>query len=438
MGLGAMTIGHTVYTVPKTFPNHGESCGMSIGTAYVRSGPAGRRPANATGPENGASTRECAISAPPSAISLSKSGKNPIQGYQARHYPAPPQMTHSRRITIKDIARTAGLSTAAVSQALRPRPMSTIKLQPETVERVKAVALQLNYQPHSGARSIRSNSFSTIGYFVAKTGPFTNTPYGYMAGVHDIAEERDFRMTLIRLPMSVDDISTAMPSVFRERNLDALVIESYSELADQIYERIQTSRLPVIFVNDRHETNSVYVDDEWGAAEVTRHLIEKGYQRIAFIQRQATGGPPIEKMHHSAADREAGYRKTMQEAGREAVCHTVHTSGLVGLDVELSQADWEVIAMHDAVIAYDDDLANLIARAAYDRHLWIPDALAIAGFNGDYASLSAWQRLTTVRIPSYEMGRKAAEMVFELVASEANTTLPSSMHRPTLVLGQTT
>lgn len=347
-------------------------------------------------------------------------------------------MNPTRRTTIKDIARVAGVSTAAVSQALRPQPKSNIKLQAETVERVKKVALDLNYQPHSGARSIRSNSFSTIGYFVAKTGQFTNTPYGYMAGVHDIAEEHGFRMALIRLPMAIDDISTVMPSVFSERNIDALVIESYSELAYQIYERIQASGMPVIFVNDRHETNSVYVDDEWGGAEVTRHLIGRGYERICFLQRKVSGGPSIAKMHHSATDREKGYRKAMKQAGRKAVCHTVQTSGVVGLDVELSQEDWEIIARHDAVVAYDDDLANLVARKAYELDIRIPDSLAIAGFNGDYASLSAWQRLTTVRIPSYEMGRKAAEMAFELVASGGRVALPSSAHRPTLVLGQTT
>lgn len=347
-------------------------------------------------------------------------------------------MNTNRRITIKDIARTAGLSTASVSQALRPHPNSNIKLPEETIERVKRVARQLNYQPHSGARSIRSNSFNNIGYFVAKTGAFTNTPYGYTAGAHDVAEERGFRMTLIRLPRTLDDIGTAMPSVFSERNLDALLIESYSELAYQIYERIQSSNLPVIFVNDRHETNSVYVDDEWGAAELTRHLVGKGHKRIAFLQRRTADGPPIEKMHHSALDRELGYRKAMREAGLKAFCHTVETRDVVGLDVELAAADWDVIAAQDAVIAYDDDLANLIARNAYDRRVWIPEALAIASFNGDYAALSAWQRLTTIRIPSYEMGRKAAEMAFELVSGGTKTELPSSVHRPTLIVGQTT
>lgn len=347
-------------------------------------------------------------------------------------------MTPPRRITIKDIAREAGVSTAAVSQALRPQSKSNIKLHTDTITRVKAVALELNYQPHSGARSIRSNSFNTIGYFAARTGLVTTSPGGYLAGVHDIAESHGSRITLIRLPVALDEISHAIPSVFRERNLDALVIESYSELAHQIYEAVQETRLPMIFLNDRHPTNSVYVDDEWGAAELTGHLLEKGYQRICFLHRVIGGGPPVRQMHHSAKDRENGYRKTMRNAKRQAICHTVHTVATVGLDVELLPEDWEFITRHDAVIAYDDDLANLVARTALDHGVRIPGQLAIAGFNGDHSSLSAWQRLTTMRLPSYEMGKKAAEMAFELVKSGADMVLPSSVHLARLIPGQTT
>ena len=347
-------------------------------------------------------------------------------------------MTPPRRATIKDIAQAAGLSTAAVSQALRPHPRSNIKLQAETVERVKRVASELNYQPHAGARSIRSNSFDSIGYFTAKTGLFVNSPTGYLAGVHDVAEGQGSRITLIRLPADLDDISKAMPTVFSERNLDALVIESYSELAHQIYERVQTARLPVIFLNDRHETNSVYVDDEWAAGELTRHLIERGYQRIGFLHRHIVGGAPVKKMHHCAPDREAGYRKAMRKGKLPVSCHTVTTRGVVGLEVELTPADWNLIRQHDAVIAYDDDLANLIGRTAYDRGVRVPKSLAIASFNGDYAALSAWQRLTTMCIPAYEMGKKAAEMAFELFKGGPETAIPSVAYRPTLIVGQTT
>ena len=143
-------------------------------------------------------------------------------------------MIPPRRTTIKDIARTAGVSTAAVSQALRPHPKSNIKLPPETVERIKEVARQLDYQAHSGARSIRSNSFGTIGYFAARTGLLTNSPGGYLAGVHDMAEAHGSRITLIRLPVAIEDISKAMPSVLKERNLDTVFIAGLAIRALQV------------------------------------------------------------------------------------------------------------------------------------------------------------------------------------------------------------
>ncbi|RYD46993.1 MAG: hypothetical protein EOP85_06325, partial [Verrucomicrobiaceae bacterium] len=128
----------------------------------------------------------------------------------------------------------------------------------------------------------------------------------------------------------------------------------------------------------------------------------------------------------------------MMKEKRKPVCQTVRTRTVVDSDQELREEDWQAIIRHDAVIAYDDDLANLIGRTAGERGVSVPTDLAIAGFNGDYASMSAWQRLTTVRIPSYEMGRKAAEMAFELVAAGSGAALPSSVHHPTLVVGKTT
>jgi LacI family transcriptional regulator len=347
-------------------------------------------------------------------------------------------MSTVRRTTIKDIARAAGFSTAAVSQALRPLATSNIKLNPDTVERIKRVASEMNYQAHSGARSIRSNRFHNIGYFTAKTGILTNTPTGYLAGAHDIAEAHGFRITLIRLSeKNVENIGESMPGVFSERNLDALIIESYNELAHLIHKQLQASRMPVVFINDKNESNSVFVDDEWAAKELTRHLLEKGHSRICFVQREVEGGPTISQMHHSAIDRETGYRKAMRKAKKHPAIHKILTKGVVGLGIELRDENWDAISQYEAVIAYDDDLANLIARAAYDRRLWIPDALAIASFNGDYASLSAWQKLTTMRTPSYEMGCKAGEMAVKIIRMGADTLLPSSAHRPMLISGQT-
>ena len=342
---------------------------------------------------------------------------------------------NSKRATIKDIARIAGVSTASVSQALRPSSKSNIKLQQDTIDRVKSVAVQLNYRPHSGARSIRSKHFGTLGYFIAKEGLFTHTPAGYMAGVHDAAEEVDYRITLIRLPHRLEEIRDTIPSVFSEHNLDALVIESYSEISEQIHNRLSDMNLPVIYLNDRHEKNSVYVDDAYGSELLTQYMIDRGYQDICFLLRQnLNGSPNVEDMHHSAINRRDGYIKKMEEKGRTPVVKMLQTH-VVDRDEDLTDEQWNMIKDHESIIAYDDDLVNMIGRYCYRHHIRIPDAFAIAGFNGDYGSMCSWLRLTTVKIPSYEMGRHATEMALALVRSGNHEPIPSAAYRPTLIPG---
>lgn len=346
-------------------------------------------------------------------------------------------MENPKRATIKDIARIAGVSTASVSQALRPRASSNIKLQAETIERVKSVAVQLNYRPHSGARSIRSKQFGTLGYFVAKEGLYMHTPAGYMAGVHDAAEEMGNRITLIRLPHRLEEIRDTIPTVFTEHNLDALVIESYSEISERIHLLLRDINLPVIYLNDKHEMNSVYVDDSAGSITLTEHLLSKGYKDICFLLRQnLNASDRVEDMHHSAMDRLHGYRKCMQENGLNPVVKTV-VSEVVGLNADLTHEQWDQFKNHEAIICYDDDLANMVGRYCYGHQIRIPEDLAMASFNGDYGSLCAWKRLTTVRMPSYEMGRNATEMALELIKTGNREPINSIAYAPTLVAGET-
>ena len=311
----------------------------------------------------------------------------------------------------------ACVSTATVSQALRPSANSNIKLQEETIERVKSVAKQLNYRPHSGARSIRSKQFGTLGYFVAKNGLFVHTPAGYMAGVHDAAEENAYRITHIRLPHRMDEISTTVPSVFTEHNLDALVIESYSEITDRIHGALQDSDFPVVYLNDKHEFNSVYADDVEGARMVVRYMLGKGYKKLAFVLRRNLGFTgSLEEMHHSSIDRVAGFEAELKANGLTGAIVELEKE-VVSLEAggELNDDDWERLKDFDGIIVYDDDLANMVGRYCYRKGIKMPDDIALASFNGDYGSLCSWQRLTTVKIPSYEMGLKATRMALDLV-----------------------
>lgn len=345
-------------------------------------------------------------------------------------------MVRRKRITIKDVAEAAGVSTAAVSQALRPRENSNIKLQEGKVQLIRETAKRLNYRPHSGARSIRSQRFGSIGYVEQMSPGKVYAPRAYQHGVFDAVEDKDFRLTLIRIPQSVEEAQKQLPTALTELHLDALIIESYSELASRIYELYADEQFPLLYLNDKHDVNSVFVEEVEGASLLTEFALQKGYRRIAFVQRQIHGEPAPEKMHHSAVDRNKGYKFTLEKNGLTPNVVVINSEAVLGEEAAIDDEQWRKFDGYDALIAYDDDLANAIARGCLKRGISIPSQLGIAGFNGDYAALSAWLPLTTMRIPTYQMGLSIGRMATERVAGQ-NQNLPSQGFVPSLIQGGT-
>lgn len=346
------------------------------------------------------------------------------------------KMKNPKRATIKDVAEAAGVSIASVSQALRPRDNSNIKLQENKIQLIKETAKSLNYRPHAGARSIRSQRFGSIGYFSSKALNLVYTPYGYQHGVHDALEEKDYRITLIRVSAQLDQASEQIPKAFNELNLDGLIVESYSELASRIHDVYAARNFPFLYLNDRHEFDSVYVGEVESASILTRYVLAKGYRRIAFAHRHVTGEPEIEKMHYSALDRETGYKQIMEANGLSPAVFAIEAPSVLGRDTFISDEQWDRLKAFDAIIAYDDDFANSIARKCYDMNVRIPDDIALAGFNGDYAALSAWRPLTTMEIPTYEMGLAIGRMAIDRL-HEKRGPIPSIRFLPSLVEGLT-
>lgn len=343
-----------------------------------------------------------------------------------------------KRVTIVEVAKDAGVSTAAVSQALRPREGSNIKLQEATIRRVKESAARLGFRAHSGARSIRSRSFHNVGFFTAKAGKFTDPPRGYLSGVHDAAGDQGYRVTHIRLPQAARDVKASLSRIFEESHLDALIISSYHNITSELHDLLRSENLPIVYLNDKFRHNAIYVDDVAGAEQLTQHLIERGYSRIAYVLRQRPEEEGVGSMHHSARDRLTGFRQAMKDNGLEPVWRSVIASDLVDSDHEFP-ADWlDWARQYEVLMAYDDDLANQIGRYFYKHRVWVPDDIGLAGYNGDYGSLSAWQNLTTMRIPSYVMGRAAFDMAEALIGAERKKKLAARKFTPRLIEGKST
>ncbi len=341
-------------------------------------------------------------------------------------------------MTIKDVAREAGVSLGAVSQALNPNPDSTIKVGAATVLKVQTAARKVGFRPHAGARSVRSNKFHNIGFFVAKKGVYTRPPEGYLMGVSDAAQRRGYRIILVGMENGEGHYQEAVPSLLREKNLDALVVASYHHLSTLIHDELVDSGLPVVYVNDKHEQNATWLDDLAGGRIMTDYLLERGYRNIVFALRTHSDNQPLEDMHYSALDRLEGYRQAMAAAGVEPDVRTIHMREMLEVNQRIPN-EWLLgKPLPDAILAYDDDLANSIAKLLYRRNIRIPDQIGLAGYNGAYASFSSWLPLTTMRIPAYEMGYAALELALQIIEDSGQKEFPSIKFRPELVIGEST
>lgn len=344
------------------------------------------------------------------------------------------------RVTIKEVAKEAGVSLGAVSQALNPNPSSTIKVGEVTTLKVQAAARKLGFRPHAGAKSVRSNKFHNIGFFVAKKGAFDRPPEGYMMGVCDAAQKRGYRVVLVGMENGLGHYQDVVPSLLREKNLDALVVASYHQLSAVIHDELKNMELPVVYVNDQHEFNSTWLDDQAGARMMTDYLIERGSKSVAFAMRTHSADQRIEDMHYSAKMRIDGYTTAMKAAGLEPDIRTVVMRDTLEFNQRIP-VDWlfgDGKSLPDAIFAYDDDLANTIAKILYRKGIRVPEDIALAGYNGAYASLCAWRPLTTMRIPSYEMGYAALELALQIIEDSGRKEFPSITFRPELVIGEST
>jgi LacI family transcriptional regulator len=342
-------------------------------------------------------------------------------------------------ITIKDVAREAGVSPSAVSHALNPNPNSTVGVSEKTARRVREAVQKVDYRPHCGARSMRSNRFKNIGVFVVRQGEDSRPPEGYLMGVFDAAQKRGYQVSLVGLDHGVSDYCDYDSSLLREECLDALIVACNHRLSPKIHKALDDLELPVVYVNDRYEHNAIWLDDCIGGHIMTDYLQERGYRKIAFVLPKYFPNQKLEQLHCSAEERIEGYCQSMAAAGLEPDVRMIEISETVKVNQRIMD-DWLYDAdgaLPEAIFAYDDDLANIIAKMLMRKNIRMPEDIALAGYNGTYASLCAWRPLTTVRIPCYEMGRGAFEMALNSIGS-IRCKVPSIRFRPELVIGEST
>ncbi len=313
------------------------------------------------------------------------------------------------RITIKDVAREAGVSTQTVSRVLNERP----DVSSETRLRVQQVIVELGYSPNVVARNLSRGRTSTLG--VISYGLIYFGSSGVIAGIENKANELGYSLTLSLIDRVEPSRVESIIYDFLSRRVEGIIwaVPGNINVADWLTEKFSDVHIPVMYINMGHNGSDFVaaMDNRLGGRLATEHLLQVGYQRVGIIT-----GP-----YHwwEAQERLMGWQETVEAAGYSDIDRLIvegdwnAASGDVGLHSLLDQSP-EI----DAVFVSNDQMSLGALQAARRLGLNVPEDLGIVGFDDIPEAAYFYPSLTTVHQDTQKLGALAVQQLHTLIQAE--------------------
>jgi LacI family transcriptional regulator len=315
-------------------------------------------------------------------------------------------------VTIKDVARVAGVSPSTVSRALTTPAL----VQADTRSRVERAAAELGYQPNRAARGLITGRTGNIGLIVPDlTNPFFP---GVVKGVQSRARESDFSVFLA----DTDEDPTAEAGLVRalSKQVDGIVLCSPRMAEEDL--RSVLGETPVVMLNRRvGQIPAITIDNVDGIRQAVAHLAALGHRRIAYV-----AGP---RLSWSNKERARALRTTTNAAGIDLIEVGNFAPQFAG---GVAAADLVLAAGVTAVIAYNDLVALGLLNWFATRGVKVPEAISVMGFDDIVLSQMVSPSLTTVAQPQEQIGRAGVDMLLQLLedpdrAAAVRRELPSQL-----------
>lgn len=314
----------------------------------------------------------------------------------------------SSSVTIRDVARKAGVSVATVSRYIN----RNVTVSPEVSERLDQVLAELKYVPHAAARHLASRKTRVIGLLLNNLHNDFFVPL--LNGVEAVVRQKGYNLIIATYH---GDSRKEMPPPIGPHNTDGMLVFS-DGLFDEDLVHLNSLKFPMVLV---HRTPppllpipSVTVENVEITHKLVEHLIKiHGRKRILFLR-----GPINQE---DSSRREAGYISALQANGLPFDENLI-LNGEFERDIayqsmnEFLENDRHV--EFDAVFTGDDDAAIGVLQSLQQHHYQIPENIAVVGFDDLGFAPFLNPPLTTVRAPTESVGRIATEHLFSLLESQ--------------------
>lgn len=319
------------------------------------------------------------------------------------------------KVTIYDVARVADVSLATVSRVLN----NPEKVKPKTRERVLAAINELGYRPNAIARGLASRRSTNVGLIVPTCSRASVSEM--IDGVADIADKYRYSVFLNVTHNELDIAANVWQNMIASQ-VDGVLMMA-DRLSDEEITRLANDTVPTVLlsVKDLDERiPAVLINYELAAYEATKKLIENGNKDIAFITSSS---------YYAMNDlKEQGYRRALAEAGLEP-----RILGLYNKFENSLESFKEFFVNNqapDAALAVRDSVAVMFMNAAIEHGISVPDELEIIGFQNTKYAIMSRPQLSTINIPTYDIGAVAMRLLTKLMKEEEVTetqiTLPHS------------
>jgi DNA-binding LacI/PurR family transcriptional regulator len=317
-----------------------------------------------------------------------------------------------RAVTMKDVARAAGVSQSTVSRILNDAPV-LIPVSDETRDRVRAAAEQLGYSPHPLARALRGAPTMLLGAIVRDI-----TDVFFSAAIEALSTEarnRGYSVVLGHAARRVDE-ALALTHVLEARHCDAVMLLGDFTDEPMLLEDLRDAPLPTVAIWHGSQLEgfpSVSVDNVVGVEAALSHLADLGHTRIAFVGGESLG---------DIRERQSAFERYQRERDvrfpRRWVQHVENTAA--GGEAAFAALFAEGYPP-TAILAATDVLAMGIVFGAHARGIAVPQELSVVGFDDIPLAAATFPGLTTVRMPIAAMVTEAIEIAVGegLAAGEA-------------------
>ncbi len=321
--------------------------------------------------------------------------------------------------SLKDVAMLAGVSPSTVSYYLNGKK----KVRPETEKRIQAAVRELNYQPNLIARSLKMRVTNSVGIVVSD---LSNIFYlDILSGMENTLRDSGYS-SIVSNSRSNGQIEKENLRELTNRNIDGVIL-----LGTGLNTAPKCSEygIPVVSVDriGSEETYTVSVDNLQGGYMGMKYLLRKGKRKVAFI-----GFP----QRISLAERYEGCRKACIEAGlnpdRSLLYYETDISPEHGYKAVMDLFYDGRLDTCDAIFAGADFVAYGALKALHDLDISVPSQIGLIGFDDLGLSRYTIPALTTVQQPRFEIGRKAASMLLDII--DKKETLNSIKLKPVLVV----